>query len=264
MPSLTLPFRLRSWGAPLGPALLALLIATTAPIAGPARAGEVNVAVAANFTATAEEIGSLFEEATDHTVVFSFGSTGTLYTQIAQGAPFDVFLAADQARPEKAVEEGLAVPGSRFTYATGKVVLYSADPDMVTGDETLEAGDFEKIAIANPVTAPYGAAAVAAMKALGVYDALEDRIVQGNNISQTHQFVASGAAELGFVALSQVARHDDGSRWVVPADLYPVIAQDAVLLTHGADNPAAAAFIAFLGTDEAHAVEEAYGYGVGD
>jgi len=227
----------------------------------PAAAGETTVAVAANFTSAAKEIGVLFEKSTGHKVAFSFGSTGQLYTQITQDAPFEVFLAADQARPEKAVDAGLAVAGSRFTYATGKIVLYSKDPSLVKGVATLKTGHFRKIAIANPVTAPYGAAAVQAMKALGVYSALAPKIVQGSNIAQTFQFVETGNAEVGFVALSQVVRRKAGSRWVVPGKLYSVIAQDAVLLKKGTDNPAARAFIAFLRGPEARTVKEEYGYG---
>jgi molybdate transport system substrate-binding protein len=229
-----------------------------------AQAGEVKVAVAANFTQAAREIGSLFEKATGHKVVFSFGSTGQLYTQITQDAPFEVFLAADQARPKKAVDGGLAVPNSQFTYATGKIVLFSTDPGLVRGEATLRDGKFQKIAIANPKTAPYGAAAVEAMKALGVYDTLSAKIVQGNNIAQTYQFVETDNAELGFVALSQVAGNNDGSRWLVPGKLYSVIAQDAVLLKWGANNAAAVAFLDFLRGPEARTVKEKYGYGVGE
>jgi len=247
-------------------ALFLFLSTVLALVAGlsAAQAGEARVAVAANFTDAAREIGHLFEQETGHTATFSFGSTGTLYTQISQDAPFDVFLAADQKRPERAEAEGYAVPGSRFTYATGRIVLYSMDPDLVTGAETLKAGRFGKIAIANPATAPYGTAAVEAMKKLGVYDALESRIVQGNNIAQTYQFVETSNAELGFVALSQVAQHDTGSRWLVPDNLYTAIAQDAVLLKRGADNEAAKAFVAFLKGPEALKIKTKYGYGAGD
>jgi molybdate transport system substrate-binding protein len=227
-----------------------------------AQAAEVKVAVAANFTDAAKEIGTVFEQATGHTAVFSFGSTGQLYAQIIQDAPFEVFLAADQERPGKAVEEGLAVADSRSTYAAGKIVLFSRDPDLVQGRATLKEGGFAKIAIANPVTAPYGAAAVEAMQALGVYEALAPKLVQGNNIAQTYQFVETGNAEVGFVALSQVVGHDEGSRWIVPEALYSVIAQDAVLLKRGADNAAARAFMEFLNGPEANAVKEKYGYGV--
>ncbi len=244
----------------------ALILLAAAPLFawGAAQAGEVTVAVAANFTDAAKDMAALFEKATGNKAVFSFGSTGQLYTQITQGAPFDVFLAADQARPEKAIAGGLAVPGSRFTYATGRIVLFSRDKALVKGPETLKSGGFAKIAIANPVTAPYGAAAVEAMKALGVYETLKPKIVQGGNIAQTYQFVETGNAELGFVALSQVVRNSEGSRWIVPQNLYKAIAQDAVLLKNGAGNAAATAFIAFLKGPEARKVKETYGYGAGD
>jgi molybdate transport system substrate-binding protein len=228
------------------------------------QAGEVKVAVAANFTDAAKEIGALFAASSGHKAVFSFGSTGQLYTQISQAAPFEVFLSADQTRPKKAVDEGLAVAGSLFTYATGRIVLFSKDKGVVTDETTLKGGKFAKIAIANPATAPYGAAAVQTMKTLGVYDALSAKIVQGNNIAQTYQFVDTGNAEVGFIARSQVALHDKGSRWIVPESLYATIAQDAVLLKRGADNPAALSFVAFLKGAEARKVKEKYGYGPGD
>jgi molybdate transport system substrate-binding protein len=241
---------------------LSLLVAlTTFVAAGSAGAGEARVAVAANFAEAVRAIGERFTAATGHRALFSFGSTGTLYAQIGQGAPFEVYLAADRARPERAVVEGLAVPGSRFTYASGRLVLYSRDPDRVRGADTLRQGDFTRLAIANPVTAPYGAAAVAAMEALGVYRDLAPRLVQGNNVAQAYQFVATGNAEVGLVALSQVAGHGRGSRWPVPAELHPPIAQDAVLLRRGAENPAARAFLDFLRGPEAEAVKRTFGYG---
>lgn len=246
----------------VGVALVAAVLVALLP--GPGRAGEVRVAVAANFTGAANEIGTLFEAASGHEVVFSFGSTGQLSAQISHGAPFEVFLAADRERARRTVDEGLAVTDSLFTYATGRIVLFSADPGLVAGEATLTEARFAKIAIANPATAPYGAAAVDTMKALGVYAALADRVVQGNNIAQTYQFVDTGNAEVGFVALSQVAGHDRGSRWIVPERLHAPIAQAAVLLRLGADNPAAAAFIAFLKGPEARAVKARHGYGAGD
>ena len=248
--------------------ILRLLAVFVLSVAGPifaasaARAGEVKVAVAANFTEAAKEIGALFEKATGHKAVFSFGATGQFYTQITQDAPFDVFLAADQEHPRKAVTDGFAVLDSIFTYATGKIVLFSNNKDLVKGEATLKDGGFSKIAIANPAIAPYGVAAVETMKKLGVYDTLKPRIVQGNNIAQTFQFVATGNAELGFVALSQVVGNDEGSRWIVPQALYKIIAQDAVLLKKGVGNVAATAFIAFLKSPEARQIEEKYGYGV--
>lgn len=243
---------------------IAISVAVCALSPAPVSAATVHVAVAANFTQAAKSIGDLFRQKTRHNALFSFGATGQLFTQITQDAPFEVFLAADQARPERAVAKGFAVAGSRFTYATGRIVLYSPDPARIHGAATLKDGRFMKIAIANPVTAPYGAAAVAAMKALGIYDTLRGKVVQGNSIAQTYQFVATGNAELGFVALSQIAGHDRGSRWLVPQDLYPVIAQDAVLLKRGAGNEAATAFLAFLKSDAARAVIRKFGYGTGD
>ena len=229
--------------------------------AGSAAAGQANVAVAANFTEAAKEIAAAFKAETGHDALLSFGSTGQLYTQITQEAPFEVFLAADEARPAKALDEGYGVEGTDFTYAVGRIVLWSTDGDLVKGEETLADGAFEKIAIANPETAPYGAAAVAAMKGLGVYDALAAKIVQGNNIAQAFQFVQTGNAELGFVAASQIAGSEAGSGWDVPADLYAPIRQDAVLLKKGEANEAAQAFLDFLKGPDAAAVIEKYGYG---
>ncbi|MGQ9368568.1 molybdate ABC transporter substrate-binding protein [Azospirillum sp. ST 5-10] len=227
----------------------------------PAAAGETNIAVAANFTEAAKEIAAAFAAKTGHKAVLSFGSTGQLYTQITQDAPFDVLLAADDERPQRAVDEGLGVAGTVFPYAVGRLVLWSREPGKVTGEDTLTSGAFDKVAIASPKAAPYGAAAVQAMKALGVYAALEPKIVQGNNIAQTFQFVDTGNAEVGFVALSQVIARDGGSRWVVPETLHDPIRQDAVLLKKGADDAAARAFVDFLKGPEAAKVIQKYGYG---
>ncbi|TPW28531.1 molybdate ABC transporter substrate-binding protein [Martelella alba] len=242
----------------------ALLAAVAALLPAGAFAGEINVAVAANFTEAAKDIAAAFNQETGNDAVLSFGSTGKLYTQIANGAPFTVFLAADQARPEKAVTEDLAVEGSEFTYAIGKLVLYSSDAGLVDDEgAVLKSEDgFDKIAIANPDAAPYGAAAVETMKALGLYDTLTPKIVQGDSISQTYQFVTTGNAELGFVALSQVIDTEGGSQWVVPADLYTPIKQDAVLLKTGADDETSKAFMDFLKSDTAHKIIESYGYAV--
>ena len=225
-----------------------------------AKAAEFRVAVAANFTEAAKEIGTLFEAESGYRPIFSFGATGQLYTQISQGAPFAVFLAADQVRPEKAIAEGLAVPGSQFTYARGRLAVFSREDARVAGEASLAAGSFEKLAIANPLTAPYGAAALEALKALGLYESFAPKLVQGNNISQAFQFVATGNAELGFVALAQLSSYDGGSHWVVPAALHRPIAQDAVLLTYGEGSEAARAFLAFLGGEEAKSVLARYGY----
>ncbi len=239
-----------------------LALALTA-VAGPAFAAEVKVAVAANFTEPAREIAARFKARTGHDATLSFGSSGQFYAQIAHGAPFGVFLSADRERPEKAEAEGLAVGGSRFTYAVGRLVLYSKAPRLVDGRGlVLKSGRFEKIAIADPKTAPYGQAAVETMRALGVDKALAPRLVQGTSITQAFQFVDTGAAELGFVALSQVADVKGGSRWIVPAGLHAPIDQQAVLLKAGAASPAAKAFVAFLKGGEARAIIRKYGYEV--
>lgn len=227
-------------------------------------AAEVRVAVAANFTEPAREIAKLFEVATGHKATLSFGATGQFYGQIMQGAPFEILLSADKATPAKAVAEGFAVAGSAFTYATGRLVLFSATAGKVTGADTLKSGQFEKIAIANPSTAPYGAAAIEVMKKLGVQDALQPKIVTGQNIGQTFQFVETGNAEIGFVALSQVVLHDKGSRWIVPRDLHAPIFQDVVLLKRGADSAAAKAFLAFLKSETSRTIIERFGYSAGE
>ncbi|MEO3384945.1 molybdate ABC transporter substrate-binding protein [Mesorhizobium sp. CAU 1741] len=229
-------------------------------LAAGARADEVNVAVAANFTDAANDIAAAFAKATGHEAILSFGATGQLYTQIAQGAPFQVFLAADDQRPSLAVKDGHGTDGSVFTYAIGQLVLYSIDEGKVSGAATLEAGEFTRIAIANPETAPYGKAAVETMRSLGVYDALQPKIVQGQNIGQAFQFVETGNAEVGFVALGLVSQAQSGSRWVVPQEHYQPIRQDAVLLKSGEDNLAAIAFLDFLKGGEAGTIIEKYGY----
>ena len=223
-------------------------------------AAETNVAVAANFTDAAKEIAAAFKAKTGHEAVLSFGTSGQFYTQITQGAPFQVLLSADDARPIKLIEDGLAVADSRFTYATGKLVLWSKTPGLVKGDETLKAASFSKLSICNPAAAPYGAAAVQAMKALKIYETLQPKLVEGATITQAYQFVETGNAELGFVALSQLTGPETGSRWLVQQELYSPIRQDAVLLKSGAGNEAATGFIAFLRGPEARAIILKYGY----
>ena len=219
----------------------------------------VNVAVAANFTEAAQEIAQLFERTHGQKAVLSFGSTGQLFTQITQDAPFEVFLAADQETPMKIVERALAAR-TRFSLTRlGSWFCSARTLDLSQGEAALRGGKFHKIAIANPSTAPYGAAAVEAMKALGLYDALMGKIVQGNNVSQTFQFVESSSAELGFVALSQVVGREQKTVWIVPDNLYSPIRQDAVLLNKGADNDAARTFMTFLKSPEAVKVIEKYG-----
>jgi molybdate transport system substrate-binding protein len=227
-------------------------------------AAQTNVAVAANFTEAAKEIAAAFKAKTGHEAALSFGSSGQLYTQITQEAPFEVFLSADEARPKKAIEDGYALPDSRFTYAIGKLVLWSKNPALSAGPEALKAASFEKLAYCNPAGAPYGAAAIETLKSLKLYEKLQPKLVQGENISQAFQFVDSGNAEIGFVALSQLAKVGGGSKWIVPQDLYTPIRQDAVLLKKGAANQAAVAFLAFLKGPDGVAIVKKYGYVVGD
>lgn len=249
--------------------LAALMIGLVALTPRHAHADEVAVAVAANFLEPLKGLQEGFAEATGHQLRISAGSTGELYTQIKNGAPFDVFLSADQKRPAALEDEGLAVKGGRFTYAIGRLVLWSADGSLIKGDgpAVLKAGAFRHLALANPKTAPYGEAALNVLNRLGLYQALEPKLVQGQSLAQTYQFVALGTAELGFVALSQVRAigpggASPGSSWLVPEDLYDPILQDAVLLQHGANNAAAQALIDYLKGPEARAAIEAHGYGV--
>jgi molybdate transport system substrate-binding protein len=231
--------------------------------AGTALAADVQVAVAANFTEPAKEIAAAFQSKTGNHAVLSFGSSGQFYTQIAHGAPFEVFLSADADRPKRIEQEGLGVPGSRFSYAFGRLVLWSKTPGLVDGKgEVLKKGAFNKIAIADPTAAPYGVAAVQTMTRLGVYASLAPKIVKGTSITQTYQFVDSGAAELGFVALSQVINDTSGSRWLVPASDHSPIDQQAILLFAGDKNAAARAFVAFLKGPDAVAIIKRYGYEV--
>jgi molybdate transport system substrate-binding protein len=221
----------------------------------------VNVAVATNFADTAVEIARAFKEKTGHEAVLSFGPTGQFYAQIKELAPFHVFLSADEMRPRKLVEEGFGFEDEKFTYAIGKLVLWSKNPRFVTNEETLKKGAFSKIAIANPAAAPYGAAAIEVMKALTIYDSLEPRIVQGNSIAQAFQFINTENAELGFIALSQILNRKEGSWWIVPNKYYRAIRQDAVLLKSGEKNIAAKAFMTFLKGPVSRSIIQKYGYG---
>jgi len=241
--------------------LAAVVALSTATLfSASAFADEVNVAVAANFTDAAKEIGAAYKAKTGNDAVFSFGASGALYTQISQGAPFQVFLSADASRPKKAVDEGFGVAGTNFTYAIGKLVLWSKKPGVVTGEDTLKNASINKVSICDPKAAPYGQAAVETMQSLKVYDTLQPKLVQGANITQAFQFVDTGNAEIGFVALSQVVGKSEGSQWVVPQDLYKPIKQDAVLLSKGADSKAAKDFIDFLKSPDAVAIIKKYGY----
>jgi molybdate transport system substrate-binding protein len=244
---------------------LAGLLATLLTTAG-AHAGEVQVAVAANFTAPMQKIAGAFAQDTGHKAVLAFGATGKFYAQITNGAPFEVLLAADDETPAKLEAEKQAVPGTRFTYATGKLVLWSAREGYVDSQgKVLQDGHFAHLSIANPRAAPYGAAAVETLTRLNLYQRLQPRIVQGENISQAHQFVSTGNAELGFVALSQVSRDGrftSGSGWIVPESMHSPIRQDAVILLKGAANPAAKALADYLKSDKAKAIIRAYGYDI--
>ena len=224
------------------------------------RADTVRVAVASNFTETARELAQAFRNNTGHEAVLSFGASGQFYAQIKEGAPFEVFLSADDSRPKKLVDDNLGIANEEFTYAVGKLVLWSRKSGLSLNEETLKKGEFSKIAIANPVAAPYGAAAVEVMKALDVYDELLPKIVQGNSIAQTFQFVNTDNAELGFIALSQIPNRKEGSWWIVPGKYYKQINQDAVLLKSGAKNNAAIAFMAFLRSSVAHSIIQKSGY----
>ncbi len=235
--------------------------------AAPAAAAEALVAVATNFAGAMAELEAAFERDGPHRIRVSTGATGTLYAQATHGAPYDILMAADRTRPERLEAVGLAVPGSRRTYAVGRLVLWSAEPDRVPGNgvDALRAGDFRRLAIANPELAPYGFAAREALRALRLYDALRDRIVMGENIGQAHAMVATGSAELGLVALSQLTAGGPasaGSRWAVPETLHAPIRQDLVLLRRGAGNAAARAFLAFLDTPDARRILVAAGYRV--
>lgn len=242
--------------------LIFALIALSASASG--WADEVRVAVAANFAAPIKAIAASFEKDTGHKLVIATGSTGAFYAQIRNGAPFEAFLSADDETPAKLEKEGLAVTGTRFTYATGKLVLWSAKPGVVDGTgDVLKHGLFNRLALANPKTAPYGAAGVETLKKLGLYDSLRGKIIQGESITQVQQFVATGNAELGFVALSQVWRDGkvtSGSAWRVPAAYYNPIRQDAALLNKGKDRPAALALLQYLKGNKAKAVIQSFGY----
>lgn len=243
--------------------LLSVLFALVAP---GAFAADVQVAVAANFTAPMQKIAAEFARETGHKALLSFGATGKFYAQIKNGAPFQVLLAADEATPAKLEQEGAAVAGSRFTYAVGKLALWSARSAIVDpGGEVLKQGGFDHLAIANPRLAPYGLAAVDTMKALGVFGALEGKLVQAENIAQAYQFVATENALLGFVALSQVMEGGvlkGGSAWIVPVSLHAPIRQDAVLLAPGQGNPAASALLRYLQGPKARSIIQAYGYDI--
>ena len=241
-----------------------LLLLLLAAWAAWAQAAEVTVAVAANFAAPMQKIAAAFERDTGHKALLALGSTGKLHAQIRSGAPFGVLLAADDQTPAKLAQEGLAVDGTRFTYAVGRLVLWSAHDGVVDGQgDVLRKGGAAKLAVADPRLAPYGAAALEALGRLGLRERWSGKLVQGESIAQAYQFVASGNAPIGFVALSQVmegGRVAKGSAWIVPASLHAPLKQDAVLLKPGKDNAAALALLRYLRGDTARALIRGYGY----
>lgn len=246
-----------------GSLLNALLAIAAFTLPGLGQAGQVTAAVAANFTATMEELASAFRLQTGHDIRISYGSTGKLFAQIANGAPFDLFMAADSHRPELLESRGTAVSGTRFTYARGKLAFWSPAPDTFADPEHfLASPDIGRIAIANPKTAPYGLAARQTLTELGLWDTLKPRLVRGESIAQTFQFVATGNATAGFVALSQILTRDDqgGTLWLVPQSYYTPIEQQAILLKRGESNDAARAWLAFMRSEPALVIIRRYGY----
>lgn len=243
--------------------LLAGLLAVCSSLPA-AQAAAVKVAVAANFTAPMQKIAAAFALDTGHQASLTFGATGKFYAQIKNGAPFELLLSADDETPALLEREGQAVAATRFTYAIGRLVLWSRQPGLVDGAGTvLRSGPFKHLALANPKLAPYGAAAVEVMTGMGLMATLAPKFVQGENIAQTYQFAATGNAELGFVALSQVwadGKLKEGSAWVVPASLHTPLRQDAIVLKPGQDQPAAIALMAYLRSDKARAIIRSFGY----
>ena len=233
-------------------------------LAAPTQAAEVMAAVAANFTAPMKMLAKSFEQDTGHKLVLSFGSTGSFYAQIKNGAPFDVLLAADSDTPLRLEKDGLGVAGSRFTYATGRLVLWSPKAGVVDDQgSVLSSGKFQRLAISNPKLAPYGAAAMQVLANLGLEATVQPKLVQGENIAQAYQFTASENAQIGFVALSQVFMQghiSQGSAWVVPAHLHAPLQQDAIVLRKGQDNPGAQALMVYLQSEKARRTLQTFGY----
>lgn len=227
-------------------------------------ADQATVAVAANFSGPMEKIIPAFQQSTGHKLVVAYGGTGKFYAQIKNGAPFDILVSADDETPIRLEKEDLAIPESRFTYAIGQLALWSTQPGLVDNQgKVLAQGQFKHLAIASPKLAPYGAAALSAIQKMGLETTLKAKLVYGENITQAYQFTATSNAELGFVALSQIykdGQYAPGSYWLVPPALYPTIRQDAILLVHGKNNPAATAFLAYLQSDAAKQVIRAHGY----
>jgi len=246
-----------------------VIILSAAVVFGTAKAEEITVAVAANFTAPMQKIAQAFEQDTGHKVLLAFGATGKFYAQIKNGAPFAVLLSADDETPARLEKEGVAVAGTRFTYAVGRLALWSKNPSLVDDkgqvllSNNTDKNNFKKLAIADPKLAPYGAAAIEVIERMGVIDKVRPKLVQGDSIGQAFQFVMTENAELGFVALSQISidgRISQGSAWVVPPNLYTPLKQDAVLLPFGKDNTAAIALMKYMRTERAQTIIRSYGY----
>lgn len=241
-----------------------IALVTVLLLAASAHAAEVKVAVAANFAQAMKDIAAEFEKDTGHKLSLSQGASGKFYAQISNGAPFEVFLSADDETPARLVREGKAVAGSQFTYAIGRLALWSPDASLVDqGGGVLKTDKFKFLSIANAKIAPYGRAAVQTMQKLGVLAAIEPRVVQGESIAQTYQFVSTGNAQLGFIALSQVwenGKLKSGSAWIVPEDMHEALEQDVVLLNAGKQSTAAAALVDYLKSDKARRIIERYGY----
>ena len=243
--------------------LASCLLGIVSTMATPVFAEQVLVAVAANFVPPFREIATEFETATGHNVRVATGSSGSFYSQIKNGAPFDVFFSADMERPKLLEDEGIGVTDSRFTYAIGRLVLWSPSAGLVKGEETLRSKAFKRLAIANPKTAPYGVAAMQVMQKLALWESLQPQIVMGESLGQTMGFIASGNAQLGFVAFSQVLDPKitgQESRWDVPNNLHEPIKQDVILLTKGKDNAAAKALMEFMRGPQAKTIIIRYGY----
>lgn len=244
-----------------------LVAMLTMPAIQNVKAEQITVAAASNFSGAMDEIVTRFEEQSGHRVKVSYGSSGKLFAQVQHGAPFQAFFSADQAKPMALEKAGLVVPGSRFTYALGGLVLWSSQPELVDEEvHVLKQGNFNKLALANPKLAPYGAAAVEVLQVMDLFEVTSAKWVRGENISQTFQFVATGNADLGFVALSQVMQQgliNEGSYWIVPAQLYSPIRQDAVLLNRGKNSAGARALLGFVKGEIGKGIIENYGYQVG-
>lgn len=226
-------------------------------------AGEISVAVASNFAAPVKQIVKLFEQETQNQVKLSFGSSSKLFSQISNGAPFDLFLSADQEMPKLLIEKGLAVASTQKTYAIGRLALWSSKPDFVDSDgKVLDSNVFKKMAVANPALAPYGMAAKEVLKKKGLLASLESKLVKGENIGQTFQYVATGNAELGFVSLSQALATKGGSMWKVPDSYHSPLKQDLVLLVRGNNNLVAKEFVEFLSRSSIQSILEDYGYSI--